>query len=69
MDLTAVLWAIASFMSGIGAVWAAWLGLKHLRTRSDAQVEELEAARKAAHEARMEAERLAAELHEERMRQ
>ena len=67
MELGAVAWALASFISGIGALWAAWTGLRKLRADARAKgladcLDDLQAAQE-------EARALMVELHHERMRE
>ena len=60
---------IAAVISGIGAIWAAWAGLRSARARARALCDdELDQTRQRLAAARQEAEALAAELHHLRMR-
>ena len=61
--------AIATIVSGIGAIWAAYAGLRSARARARALCDdELDRTRQRLAAARQEAEALAGELHTLRMR-
>lgn len=68
VSVEAVLLAVASILSAVAACWAAWAGLRRARRKARAYCEdELDECRASLSAARLEAERVAAELHRLRM--